>query len=53
MICLIEQNKIITNEDVQVLLETTKGCANVLLSEMTKSGKIKRISRGKYVLNNI
>ena len=53
VICLIEQNKIITNEDVQVLLETTKGCANVLLSEMTKSGKIKRISRGKYVLNNI
>lgn len=51
VIGLLEQNKIITNEDVQLLLSTSRGCTNVLLSEMTKRGKIHRISRGKYVLN--
>ena len=48
---LINDKKIVTNKDVQTILEITSRNTNVLLSCMVKKGEIKRISRGKYALN--
>lgn len=49
----MEKKQIITSEEVQNLLQTSSGTVNVLLSGLAKSGKIQRISRGKYILSEI
>ena len=41
----------ISNEDVRKALQTSAGCTNVLLSNMTKKGQLHRVSKGKYRLN--
>ena len=45
---LADENQIITNQDVQNMLQISADCTNVLLSGMQKKGLITRLRRGKY-----
>ncbi len=45
---LAEEKQIITNQDVQDLLQINADCTNVLLSGMQKKGLITRLKRGTY-----
>ena len=47
---LASEKESISNKDVKEALNTTTGCTNVLLSNMTKKGQLQRISKGKYRL---
>ena len=49
---LVEKESLITNKDVKELLGISSDSTNVLLSTMSRSGKLERVSRGKYRKKN-
>lgn len=49
---LASEKDSITNADAREVLNTSIGCTNVLLSNMTRKGQLQRISKGKYRLNS-
>ena len=48
VLALACDKKTFTNRETAVLLNVKISCANVLLSNMVKSGKLKRVGRGVY-----
>ena len=53
ILILLKEHGMLTNFDIKNSLKTTVGNANALLSKLSKSGQIQRISRGKYALSEI